>query len=128
MHKAKIQRFASFFLAFALIAAGLQAPIANAAMVDNERMAASVQLEQERQEIRTLLERDEVRSQLTAMGVDPTDAAERVDHMTESEVHMLSQKIQELPAGGSALEVIALVLVLFIILDAAGATDVFPRI
>ncbi len=128
MNTSSIKRLASLFLSLVLATAGLQANVAQAAMVSNDQIAATVDNSQERREIRSLLAREEVRSELSALGVDPENAMERVDRMTESEINQLSQKIQDLPAGGDALGVVVLVLVIFIILDAAGATDVFPGV
>ncbi|MDB5753049.1 MAG: hypothetical protein JWP65_3470 [Ramlibacter sp.] len=45
------------------------------------------------------LDRAEVASQLQAYGVDPRAARERVNSMTDQEVHALATDIQNAPAG-----------------------------
>jgi hypothetical protein len=46
------------------------------------------------------LDRAEVIAQLQAAGVDPAAARERIQAMSEQEVHALAQDIQTAPAGG----------------------------
>jgi hypothetical protein len=46
------------------------------------------------------LDRADVTSQLQAAGVDPLSARERVQSMSDQEVHALAQDIQSAPAGG----------------------------
>jgi hypothetical protein len=72
------------------------------------------------------LERDQVRSQLSQLGVDAEAVKARVSQMTEQEIASLNQRLGDLPAGGDALGVILFIFVLFIITDAIGATDIFP--
>lgn len=82
----------------------------------------------ERQQVRDWLARDEVRQQLTAMGVDVKAAQGRVDSMTAQEVHAMADRMNQMPAGAGALEVAVLVLLILILLDIAGVTDIFPNI
>ncbi|UCC15209.1 MAG: PA2779 family protein [Gammaproteobacteria bacterium] len=74
------------------------------------------------------LTRDIVRAQLTALGVDPEYAKQRVAHLTDDELLMLDQRLQELPAGGGALELVLVVFLVLLILDLTGITNVFPTI
>jgi hypothetical protein len=46
------------------------------------------------------LDRADVALQLQAAGVDPRAARERVQTMTDQEVHAMAQDIQSAPAGG----------------------------
>jgi hypothetical protein len=46
------------------------------------------------------LDRAEVMAQLQSAGIDPRAARERVQAMTDQEVHALAQDIQTAPAGG----------------------------
>lgn len=74
------------------------------------------------------LTRDSVRAQLTALGVDPEYAKQRVAALTDEDLQMLDKRLQELPAGGGALELVLVVFVVLLILDLTGITDVFPTI
>jgi hypothetical protein len=73
------------------------------------------------------LQRGEVQSQLHAMGVDPQSAADRVSAMSDQEVSRLAGKIENLPAGGvSWLGVLLVVVLVLVVTDILGYTDIFP--
>lgn len=80
----------------------------------------------EKQRIHQLLARDDVRSQLIDMGVNPEDALKRVDSMTDEEAQVFAQNMQELPAGGDVLGVLLVVFLVLLFTDIMGWTDVFP--
>ena len=62
--------------------------------------AAAVPNGSERALVLGTLDRAEVAAQLQAAGVDPQAARERVQSMSQQEVHALAQDIQSAPAGG----------------------------
>jgi len=99
---------------------------ATAAMVGTDQVLGNASLEAERAELVSMLEREDVRDQLAAMGVDPDAAQERVARMTDAEVAALKDRMGELPAGQDALGVILVVFIVFVITDVIGATDIFP--
>ena len=63
--------------------------------------------------------------QLVIGGVAQDNAAQRVVSMTNDQMAEIYQRIDEQPAGGNALVTVLLVLV---ILDVVGVTDIFPFI
>jgi hypothetical protein len=101
---------------------------AQAAMVGTEQVLADARVETQRAELVQMIERDEVRQQLEAMGVDPAHAKERVQRMTQSELAQLHGRMNEAAAGGDALGVALVVFIVFVITDVIGATDIFPFI
>jgi hypothetical protein len=56
--------------------------------------------QQDRAHVLAILERGEVAGHLQMYGLDPAQAKERVNAMTDEEVGALAQKIDSLPAGG----------------------------
>ncbi|PUB86827.1 MAG: hypothetical protein DBP02_02355 [gamma proteobacterium symbiont of Ctena orbiculata] len=78
--------------------------------------------------IRSTMTRDDVRSTLVGMGVNPAEAELRLDALTDAELVMLNQQIDELPAGGSVLGVLGAVLIVLIVLELLGVTNVFTRL
>ena len=66
-----------------------------------------------------------ISEQLVAGGVEQNDAQLRVANMTDVQVAQIYQRIDQAPAGGNT--VIA-VLVVLVILDLVGVTDIFPFI
>ena len=76
--------------------------------------------------------REDVRQQLVALGIDPDEAAQRSSALSDDEVRQIAGKLDELPAGEGAVGVlvaaILILLLVLIITDLIGATDVFPFI
>lgn len=110
----------------AALLVGAQIAPAQAAMVGTAQVLAAEQGRLDRDKLASLLEREDLQRQLSALGVDVQHAKARVAGLTDAEVAQLNQRIAELPAGGNALGVILLILIIFIITDALGATDIFP--
>ena len=76
-----------------------------------------------------LLAREDVRAQLTQMGIDPAVAEERVAALTEQEAAQLQQQLDSLPAGGdSVLAVIGIVFIVLLILELTGVINIFSKI
>lgn len=105
---------------------GTQAYAAPAGMVSTEQLTQQVQLDSQRAYVTQFLNREDVQGQLMARGVDIADAEARVHNMTAAELTMLSAQIDELPAGEGVLETVLFLLVIFMLLDIAGVTDIFP--
>lgn len=121
------KRFTAMLCVLALLGASLSPAIAG--MVGTDQLIAAEQMQADRERLMATLSRDDVREQLTALGVDPFQAEERVKRMTDAEVAALNQRLDELPAGGaSVLGVLLVIFIVFVITDAIGATDIFPFI
>lgn len=110
----------------------LVAAPARAAMVGTPDVLHAQSSDLARLKVKTFLERQEVAEQLRAWGVDPAEAQQRVDTMTDAEIALISEKIDQMPAGGDALGFILLVgvvaFVTLLITDIMGVTDVFTFI
>jgi hypothetical protein len=78
--------------------------------------------------INQTLMRDDVRVQLEALGVNPRDALERVDALTSAELAQLQSHLDDLPAGGDVLAVLGVVLVVLLVLELLGVTNVFTGV
>jgi len=102
---------------------------ASAALVDNQHLAQSAQVEQQRDAVRDLLARDDLRAALLDYGVSEEAVDARVDQLSAAELQQLHAQLAELPAGANAgVGFVLGVILIFILLDLRGATDVFPRI
>jgi len=105
---------------------------AHAAMVSTAEILKQNQGNLDREHLRILLDRSEVRAQLEAWGVNSEEAKARVDSLTEQEIAEITAQLDQMPAGGSALgTLVGAALIVFIVLlitDIAGFTDVFPFI
>jgi len=68
-----------------------------------------------------------ITEQLVKGGVSETDAEKRVASMTDVEVTEIYQRIDELPAGASTIEVIIIVGLVLVITELLGYTDIIPN-
>lgn len=83
----------------------------------------------EKQKLLTFLKRQDVQHKLQSWGVDPDMAKARISSLTDQELSRISNKMGELPAGGSALGTVVgaaiFIFVVLLITDILGYTSVF---
>ena len=99
-----------------------------AGIVGTDSFLSEQTIQQDRENLRSLMTRDEVRSMLEMNGLTVKQAQERVDLLTDSEVTQLAEKFDELPAAGDAGVVILIIVLVVLILELAGITDIFTGI
>ena len=101
-----------------------------AAMIETETALEAFQAQEARIRIKQLLVREDVRQGLIQQGIDPLEANARIDSLSDAEALAVADKLDQLPAGSGALEVLLIVaLIIFLTLlvtDIMGYTDVFP--
>lgn len=90
--------------------------LAEAEMVSTDQAISQGAAEQDRARVRSFLDRADARDQLEAMGVDDLAAKDRVARLTDQEAHVLAQKIDTLPAGGSLGQNDLIIILLVVIL------------
>jgi len=93
-----LRRVVAVLLAATLCA---QAPLARAEIVETDALGVTSQADLERARVRSFMERADVKERLRAMGVSGLLAGDRVESLTEAEVHALAERIDSLPAGGA---------------------------
>lgn len=102
---------------------------AQAALVTTAQAVQSTENEQTRERLHALLDRSDVRAQLESWGVDPAEAQARVDTLTAEELEQLANRMDQLPAGGGGLAVVAVVLLIaflvILLTDIMGYTNIF---
>ena len=64
-----------------------------------------------------------LREQLVIGGIGEAAAAERVAAMTDAQVRDIYQRVDDLPAGAGAGEVILVALIVLLVLELTGYTD-----
>lgn len=125
-HSCSIRMVAVFMMAN-MAALGF-VPSAQGAVVGTETALASQQRAERIERINSVLARDDVRAELEHLGVAPEDAQARVAALSDSELLALDQRMDELPAGSGALEVLGIVLLVLLVLELVGVTDIFKRL
>ncbi len=101
---------------------------AMAGMVGTGDMIASQQTQVDRQELLSMLERQDVQDKLASMGVSKTDVEKRVQSLTPQELSSFNQQLAEAPAGEGVVGIIVLFLLVFIVTDMLCATNIFSFI
>lgn len=76
----------------------------------------------------TFFLQDIVAKQLFEMGIDREDILERIDVLTDEELTTFSHKMEQMPAGAGAIEIIGIVFLVLLILELVGVTDIFKKI
>lgn len=105
----------ALLLAVSMTVSAMPTAPAFAAMVETDRVIEETGEATRREEILDLLSRDSVRADLREMGVDPDEAASRVQAMSDAELAALDGPINQL-AAGQGHDSLVLVLLLLIIL------------
>lgn len=78
--------------------------------------------------IQSQLAREEVRSQLERLGVEPASIDARLATLSDRELAELAERMHEAPAGGDGLlAVLGLTFVVLIVLELVGVIDIFKR-
>ncbi len=99
-----------------------------AGIVGTDRFLSEQTVEQDRDNLRILMARDEVRSLLENNGLTVEQAQARINSLTDSEVRQLASKFEELPAAGDAWVIVLVIILVVIILELAGVTDIFTAL
>lgn len=102
--------------------------VANAALVGTlQAVEAGSSRSEDLATVTSTLAREQVRSQMVALGVDPGAVEARVARLTDGELRSLAERMDQMPAGGDALAVIGIVFVILIILELVGVIDIFKK-
>lgn len=109
----------SFILSLSIFSSSLFAE-----MVETRAMLST---EAPKANIDSFLARSDVQQKLAALGVDEATIKDRMASLTNDEIAQISQKIDEMPAGGDAgiIGVLVFIFVLLLITDILGLTKVY---
>lgn len=99
-----------------------------AGIVGTEQLLQNQSQGVDRASLLSALERDEVRRQLIARGVDPDNARQRIAALSDEQVREIGNGIDQLPAGAGVLEILVAVVLVLVILDVVGVTNIFSFI
>ena len=114
-------------LSGSLVCAGFSTGVA-AAVVDTQQAVVMQAREQRIAAANATLAREDVRSAMIELGVDPQQAQLRVASLSDAELTQLEGQLQQLPAGGSALGLVGAVFLVLLILEITGVVDIFKKL
>lgn len=127
MRMTTLRKSAIFCMMLSFFSMSIQAP-AMAGMIGNQELAMQAELQMQRDEVRFFMAREDVRGMLLDYGIDTADVDNRINNLTESELLQIQNQLADLPAGGNALGLVVGILLILVLLDVLGLTNVFPGI
>lgn len=123
-------RFHRALVGVLMLTTSLTSVTASAASISPEAVLAETTrsaLDSQRAELAQWLQRDDIRSQMQALGVDPRLAEERVAALSDAEVQDLHGRLDEARvAGNGVVGALVFIFVLLLVTDLLGLTKVFP--
>jgi hypothetical protein len=117
-----------------LLIGSLPLGVAQAALITTDQVIGDEAIgdaaEQERRKVGAFLQRQDVRDQMIAFGVDPEEAQTRVASLSDREIRQIAGQIDRLPAGQGVLVALigaaVFIFVVLLITDLLGLTHIFP--
>ena len=102
------------------------APVTQAAMIGTDQVISDTQAQADRAHLMDMLSRADLADQLRSAGVDPDHLKGRVNSLTNDEVAMLNEQLDQLPAGGNIVGTAVFIFLVLLLTDILGYTDIFP--
>jgi hypothetical protein len=127
---AKMKKVIALLMAFSLLNISGLSLIASAHgdAISTSAIQQQLNVDEKRDQLRTLMAREDVRSALLERGVSENQIDTRIAMLSDAEVLQMHEQIDELPAGEGFLGTVIALLVIFMLLDIGGVTDIFPAI
>ena len=103
---------------------------ASAAMIGTEKLLTAGRHQESRDYLHQLMERQQIKGVLIAQGIDPEEAKQRIESLTDEEIALVAHKLDDLEAGRGvfifSMIIIGVIVAAFIIFNYTSVTDVFP--
>lgn len=129
MTRSIFARAVALTMAMVLLLTSLPLGGAQAALIGTDQVLGAA-AQDERRKVEAFLQRQDVRDQMVAFGVEPDEAAARVASLSDREIHQIAGQIDRLPAGQGVLVALigaaVFVFVVLLITDLLGLTHIFP--
>lgn len=111
-----IRRNVSTLLIIALLFTAIAPATAFAGMIGTDEAIAQESVDLDREKLERELQRDDVRSELERLGVNPDEAVDRVAAMTNEEIRELTTDLDQHPAGAGVGATVLLLVIIIILL------------
>jgi len=126
----KFMRPVSLLLVVSFCLLNFNVPNAQAKMVGTDAMIAEQQALDQKAQVADFMAREDIKQIMTQYGVDPVEAQQRVDSLSDKELASLASSIDQLPAGaggvGAVVGAVVLIFLVLLVTDLVGLTHVFP--
>lgn len=127
MFKNSLRRACVALVSVNLLSLGLP-PAAQAGIVTTDEAIAVELRGAQIDAIRAGLARDDVRSRMLELGVEPARVEARLAALTDAELAVLAERMDSLPAGGDLLAIVGVVFLVLLLLEYTGTIDIFKKI
>ena len=118
-----------FTMILLLLMSALNQP-AGAAMVGTEKLLISDRNQKTRSYLQQMMFRKDIREALVACGIELQEAQTRIDSLTDLEIELIFNNLNDLPAGGVdatfVLILVGVIVVLTLIVEYTSAVPMFP--
>jgi hypothetical protein len=118
-----MRRVTATFVSFIFLLTGI--PGAFADVVSSAEIMQAEQYQYDKQQVLAYIDSDAVQAKLVGLGVDAASARDRIAGMTDAEISTLNAHMQDMPAGGAIMNTAMDILIVFLVLDLLGVTNVF---
>lgn len=124
------RKIAALTVAGSVFAFSSLAPVARAdGLIPTEQVVAEARAAETRARLHALVDRPEIAAELTRLGIGAEQARASVDALSDAELAVVADKLDEQPAGAWVGAVVGAFLLVFLVLlftDIVGLTDVYP--
>ena len=108
----------------------LYVPVSQASIIGTGQVVEQQQRQQLRadniNQITRVLEQENVKQRLASLGVDKADLQSRIENLSDNELAMMADRLDQLPAGQGIEGAIVFIFLVLLLTDILGLTDVFP--
>ena len=118
-----MRRITATVVSFVFLFTGIPGALAD--VVSSAEIMQAEQYQYDRQQVLAYIDSDAVQAKLVGLGVDAASARDRIAGMTDVEISTLNAHMQDMPAGGALMNTAMDILIVFLVLDLLGVTNVF---
>lgn len=125
MTRVRTKFLVALFLSIQLVAATQTATMARAEMIGTQAAIERHAAKTDRAFLLGELQRDEVRQEIIARGIDPAEAEARLAALSDAEVARLAAEMEEGVAGAGIVGTLATVFLILLLTDILCLTNLF---
>ena len=122
-----ISKPAAIFIAIYMLILSGPFQSALATMIETESVINAGQNQISVEYLNNLLAREDIQLTLTSQGIDPQEAKDWIESLSDAEVNEIANKLDRLPAPAGAMQasllIAFLLFLIFVIMDIAGILD-----
>lgn len=126
----RFQKILAMPLIVSFLLTMLPAATVHAGMVGTDEVLSQSSIRADRARVIEFVERNDVRQQMQTLGVDPEEAKQRVQTLSESEIQQIAGQLDQAPAGegavGAIVGAVVLIFLVLLVTDILCLTHVFP--